>query len=326
MAQQVLGHIFDVAGTPFAQKKRQHMQPAPIFLGQVNDFTRLPEEEMCYVRPKPGRADKVKQQTQKARAENRLTSAAAAKLRGLLQAYGTAVQGHIARGGSQPLTERQYSATGSALTPLLERSLDYIDAMVDLAPPRGVPMRRARPVVAAWSDAEYDYEHPERGGGVGYIIKYPDRQGVGAATRVPPGAISHSLERRQQIGELEALVPLMAILNVEALYGYDVWWGIDNTSAEASLVRGYSSKADTAAIVAATHIVMARRDLRIFYFHVDSDSNPSDGLSRDGLDDVWTRTVARQHGWRLYEATLPDLAGLMELPIRQLIDAFERQA
>ena len=49
---------------------------------------------------------------------------------------------------------------------------------------------------------------------------------------------------------------------------------------ESSLIRGFSTKQDTAQLVASTLIVMAHKGIRIFFYHVDSESNPSDGLSR----------------------------------------------
>ena len=117
----------------------------------------------------------------------------------------------------------------------------------------------------------------------------------------------------------------MTIQNEHRLRGMDVWWGIDNEAAEAALVKGYSSRADTAAIVAATHIVAAQRDLRIFYFHVDSDSNPSDGLSRGGVTDPWTARMARDRGWKLYTANAPDLVQLSQLPLRSLVASFQKE-
>eukprot|EP00974_Lingulodinium_polyedra_P088935 8621152-Lingulodinium_polyedra.AAC.1 len=104
-----------------------------------------------------------------------------------------------------------------------------------------------------------------------------------------------------------------------AMASMDLWWGVGNTSAEAALVRGYSTKADTAAIVAAVHIACARRDVRIYYFHVDSDSNPSDGLSRDGVEDEWTVATAKDQGWSLEDIGFASLAGLAEKPLRDLV-------
>ena len=164
------------------------------------------------------------------------------------------------------------------------------------APPRSVWVTKQRRILRGWSDAEHEMKRPELGGGLGYIIQDGNHNTVGAC-KVTAAHIAAFLPRKQQIGQLEALVPYVAMLNhPELLAGCDVLWGVDNTSAEAGLIRGYSSKADTANLIAATHIVMARRDIRAFWFHVDSESNPADGPSRDGLQDLWTMRMIEQHG------------------------------
>ena len=172
-----------------------------------------------------------------------------------------------------------------------------------------------------WSDAEYDQQRPELGGGLGYVLMR-DTRVVAGACRVPADVIKSFLPRKQQIGQLEALVPYVAMCNhPEMLRGVDAMWGIDNTSAEASLIRGYSSKGDTANLVAATHLVMADLDMRTYWFHVDSESNPSDGLSRDGLEDEWTCQMARQYQWQLCEAALPPLKQWENLPFQMLVQS-----
>jgi len=57
----------------------------------------------------------------------------------------------------------------------------------------------------------------------------------------------------------------------------DAWWGTDNEAAEAVLVKGCSSRAGTAAIVATTHFVVAKRDLRVFHIRVISGNSISEG-------------------------------------------------
>ena len=54
-------------------------------------------------------------------------------------------------------------------------------------------------------------------------------------------------------------------------------------------------------------------------FQVDSDSNPSDGLSRDGLQDEWTVSMATDRGWRLRSADLPKCFDeIASFPLRRL--------
>ena len=45
------------------------------------------------------------------------------------------------------------------------------------------------------------------------------------------------------------------------------------------------------------HLLMLKYGIRIWFEWIDSDSNPADGLSRDGCLDVWTLT----QGWEFCE-------------------------
>jgi hypothetical protein len=192
--------------------------------------------------------------------------------------------------------------------------------MVQYAPPREIHVLGGRRCVSVWSDAEYEPEAPELGAGLGYLIKSRERW-IGGATKAPAEWVSHLLPRKQQINQLEALVPILALLNhPEEFRHTDVLWGIDNTGAEASLIRGYSSSSDTANIVAATHIVAAALDCRMYFFHVDSKSNPSDGLSRGGFDDEWVVQTAARMSWDLVIPTLFPSAILSQMPFNELTE------
>ena len=293
------------------------MSTQNVFLGQVNDFSDMMANACAMLRPKPGRDVVIRGYVSEARATGRLTPATSGKLRGLVQFYGSSIHGQIAKGGLQPLAERQYSQK-SNMTDTLDKALQYIDVMTQLAPHRCVHLVHDRRRVTAWSDAEYDPSRPELGGGLGYLMRVRGHV-VGGAARVDTEFIKKLLPRKQQIGQLEALVPLIALFNERDLFsGTDVLWGIDNTSAEASLVRGYSTRADTANIVTSIHILAARIDCRIFFFHVDSESNPSDGLSRDGLTDMWSQRMASQFGWNLHNACIPPFDEFATLPLELL--------
>jgi hypothetical protein len=121
-----------------------------------------------------------------------------------------------------------------------------------------------RPQLRAWSEAEYDPEQPELGGDVGSTPKQCDKGEVHAiAMRASSYFISQFLPREQQIGQLEAIAVLLACLVLAPfLQGIDILWGTDNTSAEASLARGYSPKQDTADIAAATAPLLNALDTR----------------------------------------------------------------
>ena len=76
---------------------------------------------------------------------------------------------------------------------------------------------------------------------------------------------------------------------------------VDNEAAAASLIRGSSSSLDVGVMAQAVHWLLMRIDCRIWIEWIDSDSNPSDGLSRLGIHDPWTI----EQGWQLQQGLVP---------------------
>ena len=83
----------------------------------------------------------------------------------------------------------------------------------------------------------------------------------------------------------------------------DVVWFIDNKAVFSAAVKGTadSSATDMEEILIYSHLLFAKYNIRVWFEWVDSDSNPSDGLSRDGLDDEWTK----KQSWECREASPP---------------------
>ena len=140
---------------------------------------------------------------------------------------------------------------------------------------------------------------------------------VGGTGIVCEDLLQHLIPRKSQICACEALiVPQLLIQKPELFAGCDVVWFIDNESACSSLIRGGSRQDDIATLSALTHLAMLRSGTRIWFEWIDSDSNPSDGLSRDGLTDAWT--IAQQ--WSLSELPPIRWAELLEYFGSSLID------
>ena len=106
------------------------------------------------------------------------------------------------------------------------------------------------------------------------------------------------IPRKQQIFAAEAIAVPEAILDApEALAGRQVTWYIDNESACSSFIRGASRQEDVSEIIAIALLSVAKINAVIWFEWIDSHSNPSDGLSRLGLQDPWTKSQA----WSLLE-------------------------
>ena len=86
-----------------------------------------------------------------------------------------------------------------------------------------------------------------------------------------------------------------------ALQNCDVLWFIDNEAAVASLIRGSSTQTDVHTLVQVAHFLFQRFQIRVWLEWIDSESNPSDGLSRLGTDDPWTNAQL----WEVSEVDYP---------------------
>ena len=135
------------------------------------------------------------------------------------------------------------------------------------------------------------------------VIFFPDGSTpTGYTSLVSQAFLLGLIVRKTQIFACEAVaVPQLIIQLQDVFAGRDVVWYIDNEAACSSLVRGASRQEDVGLLSGIAHLIMMLLHCRIWFEWVDSDSNPSDGLSRDGLCDEWTL----RQGWDLYE--LPPL-------------------
>ena len=78
---------------------------------------------------------------------------------------------------------------------------------------------------------------------------------------------------------------------------------VDNEAAVAACIRGASRCDDVGLIVQAIQWEALKLECGIWFEWIDSKSNPSDGLSRDGLADEWT--VAQC--WQLGMGQVPEM-------------------
>ena len=93
----------------------------------------------------------------------------------------------------------------------------------------------------------------------------------------------------QQILAVEAFASIAAMhVSPELFEDSDILWFVDNESAVSSLIRGAAKPEDIDKIAAFSASRTTSLRARIWWEWIDSDSNPSDGLSRDGLLDEWT--------------------------------------
>ena len=101
--------------------------------------------------------------------------------------------------------------------------------------------------------------------------------------------LSALLLRKTQIFAAEAIAVLTALVLLPGHFAQrEPLWFTDNESAVSSLIRGGSKAEDVGNLAAAAHLALIDEQCTAWFEWIDSDSNPADGLSRDGLLDQWT--------------------------------------
>eukprot|EP00435_Cladocopium_sp_Y103_P000858 s5581_g1.t1 len=141
---------------------------------------------------------------------------------------------------------------------------------------------------------------------LGWVIFAPGQPPLGGTTLVPSSVVASWHPRAQQIypGETLAAVVVPA-LYPDVLTNQDCIWFIDNEASAAALIRASTSESDVLVLVQQAHLQFNELNLRVWFEWVDTESNPADGLSRDGLRDPWTLS----QGWQLQEFPFPPLLG-----------------
>ena len=137
---------------------------------------------------------------------------------------------------------------------------------------------------------------------LGWVVFFPSGPPLGGTCVVPQKEIDLWIPRKQQIfvGGISLWIS-SSNLSGDCLKNCDILWWVDNEAAVASFVRVSSSQDDVHEVVQATHLLLHGLSSRVWWEWIDSSSNPSDGLSRSGLEDSWSQTQP----WELCEITFP---------------------
>ena len=142
---------------------------------------------------------------------------------------------------------------------------------------------------------------------------------VHTSAELGPEIVGRFVPRGQQIGQVElvaALLPYLSLVDAvgrSRLAGRRVLHWIDNSSAVAALVKGYSAQPDSARIVHAVHATLAGLETRAWFEYVRTDANVADEPSRADLSGVryaLGAAMVDRLGGRLFSrpvsAVLPD--------------------
>ena len=278
-AQYILLALHELIGLRLDKDK--HLRAAITgnpFLGIVTDFTCL-AAGILLLRIKPERRDKLCAILRQLRVSNAITPAEASSVRGKLYFSSLTAFNKIGRAHLRAFTERQYSRA-TLMTPELLAAVEFFIDVLPVLPPRRVDLGQAlRAPLLIWSDAMYEGDL----GALGFIA-LDTATGLFYYSSYTVPAIFYTMWRplRGYIGILEVLAVLFTYLTLPRLImrGRPVIHWVDNTSAIAGAVKGYSPKWDTAIVLGFLHAVFYKLTISPWFQYVASKANCSDGPSR----------------------------------------------
>ena len=227
------------------------------------------------------------------------------------------------------------SGRHEAVSPLLRDALTFLhELLVDAdgkcrLRPRRYRLRRRRGQLPrptlVWSDAMWEASatHPA---GIGFLVFIPDDEAASPPSEfrgvsLPRGRwrylsftvgsdfMLQLLRRMQYIGQLEILAAVVVYFSLaRELRGRQVIHFIDNSSAMAALVKGYSSAPDSASLVHAFWAMAAYIEVDVWFEYVRSAANIADWPSRGECGALITELRATE-----IEPTLPPVGSFRDV-------------
>ena len=224
-------------------------------------------------------------------------SAQAAKLRGRAGWAVTVVFARAARRALAPMKWRQYQNCHHAhLTPGLAETFTFLITVMPCIPPRlfeaTQPVRK--PILAyndaSWPDPAEEETNPPR---LGWLFLEPGDAKAFTA-KLTNQVVSRWLPRKQQIMCAEALAPRTALHHSAARLNIMVR-GQSGCGEQSD--PGSARPEEVGRIASMQATLAAQLSTQVWYEWVDSAPNPSDGLSRVGVD----CPLCKRNGWPVPE-------------------------
>ena len=346
-----------IVGFPFAEKKHQRMRYANAFLGVVNDAAVF--IGFMVVRVKEARRRKILKQLRAIRESGVLSPAVAASVRGKLQFMTTTAFAGVGRAPLQAFARRQYDKSGAtAVDGPLQAAIDALLEMIPLLPAKKIPLSAsgagAEQCLYIWSDAMWE---PLRDADGEFFVIVDEETGVEfRAARATLAFVVYvpwlkqwyhsymdvTIEilrlfvpgKKTYIGQLEALAAAAVVysLKEEWLQGREAYMWIDNIGAKYGLQKGSSSREDTARIINAFVLRVARVEFRPWFEYIPSAQNIADLPSRAKWAEYYEVIGADAQGRRadgsaasvFVPMVLPDFA-TWAAPVAQLAPSSKRR-
>ena len=279
-SQTGVKQVFQLLGAPpqpsksFPPAADRHYLGASVHVGDV-----FSSREIC-IQPKFLTVQKVLAKLDQVLESGILDRDGAGKLRGDLMWLFSSCSGFAGKYAG-PLLSRYQHGENPVIDEEARVVLSSLKELVSAAGPRKISvLGLPPPPLRIYGDASFENGELR----LGWIILRDFVCLAAGTTVVPPGVLDAWKPRDQQIFPGEALCVLVVpALHPQLLSQEDAIWFVDNQAALSAAIRGGCREADVHAIAYAAATLRTRLSLRCWFEWVDSDSNPSDGLSRVGL-------------------------------------------
>ena len=320
--QWALREIMALIGLPFDDGKAVGVKSCFVFLGVETDFGEGPCRTVR-MRVRPDRVERLRQTLSALLAAGEMATAQASSLCGRLHftlswgfcRWGRAAMQPIYRRSTAPRSSggaaSRIDGPSEPLSAGERTSIKFFGAMLADLPPYNFEVDPDdEPPVLIWSDGASE-PGSKREHTIGFVAALPragarpppatetdaesvervmrDYDVVHASAELDPEFIAHFVARKQQIGQVELVAALLPYLSLVDEHGRSRLAGkrclhwIDNSSAVAALVKGYSGQPDSARIVHAVHATLAGLEARAWFEYVRTDANVADEPSRVDL-------------------------------------------
>eukprot|EP00435_Cladocopium_sp_Y103_P013062 s2693_g3.t1 len=282
-----LQQAFALPGLQLDPNKSQVPKEVAHILGVAFNTASLAHQRTLLVEPKPLRKENFTNMVRNILTNDWLPPTLAASVVGKFGFLCSTLFGKVGRFCTGYVRERQYSQSkDSALTAHLRLSLQLMMHIVNVAPHRVCSFGPTRPPCVLYTDAS-DVPHREPRFGIGGVLvqQVPTFSIQFFSSAVPQAVVDQWIPKATFMGQLEVLAAPVAIQTwAPTLAGQQIIHFIDSDAAAASLVKGYSPKSDSTAMVGEYWSLAAQSAIDIYIDRVESKSNLADGPSRFELD------------------------------------------
>ena len=273
-----------VLGIVFDPKKTQLPSQNTEILGVIFDTSHLRDEQVIHVRPKPSRVINLTTAIDDSLTRDLLNSAMAASIVGKFGFLCSTMFGKVGRCASLGVRARQYSLDADLrINPSLKTSLLLMKEFLNSSPPRKVALGKSLPPVILYTDASDVPGRSPRFGVGGVLVN--QSSSVPKISHfcfpVPEQWVARWIPKETYMGQLEILAGPIALRTwADSLRETRCLHFVDNDSASASLVKGYSPRSDSCELVGIYWLQAAQIPVDIYIDRVESKSNLSDEPSR----------------------------------------------